>query len=290
MEPTSKRARRPSLVPQLLRRDSPADLTVLNSRQAAAKALFVKHDANGDGVLERAELLDLLGSLGAEHAHLHPHYIDYVLNSTAFHDAVRLPEFIKLHGRLAQYDELLRAPKLQMQHMSADPIEASQLREIASLACPPLETREVKLGGGTQSAAGTGFTIETRYGDVELIGEGAFGMVCAATDTMDGSRVAIKKMRPTEDVLQLRCCLRELAIMRHLGEGTAGEHENLLGLRRVLAPPAGPLSEWRELYWVTALLDTDLHQGPHCGPPPGPDTAAPPCSAHVLPARIRGLC
>ena len=88
------------------------------------------------------------------------------------------------------------------------------------------------------------------------IGHGAYGTICSAVEVDTGEAVAIKKVRPTDDVLQLRCCLRELAILRHLGEH---EHPNLLGLREVLRPPGGPLSDWRDLYLVTDLYQTDLH-------------------------------
>ena len=56
--------------------------------------------------------------------------------------------------------------------------------------------------------------------------------------------MAIKKIRPTDDVLQLRCCLRELAILQHFG---VHEHPNLLGLRSVLRPPEGALARWRDV-------------------------------------------
>lgn len=72
-----------------------------------------------------------------------------------------------------------------------------------------------------------------------------------------GKEVAVKKVRPTADVLQLRCCLRELAILQHFGQH---EHPNLLGLRTVMRPPAGELAGWQDLYLVTDLLDSDLHQ------------------------------
>ena len=65
------------------------------------------------------------------------------------------------------------------------------------------------------------------------------------------------QVRPTADVLQLRCCLRELAILQHFGQH---EHPNLLGLRTVMRPPEGQIAIWQDLYLVTELLDSDLHQ------------------------------
>ena len=52
-----------------------------------------------------------------------------------------------------------------------------------------------------------------------------------------------------------RCCLRELAILRHFGRH---KHPQLLGLRSILPPPGGHLADWRELY----LVPTRAHHGP----------------------------
>jgi len=102
------------------------------------------------------------------------------------------------------------------------------------------------------------FALEERYEQPERIGEGAYGVICSATDAQGGrAEVAIKRVRPTEDAMLLRCCLRELTILRHF---RAHAHPNLLALQRVVPPPEGHLSSWRHLYLVTELMDTDLHQ------------------------------
>ena len=44
------------------------------------------------------------------------------------------------------------------------------------------------------------------------------------------------------------------------GCSSAHPHPNLLSLRGVLPPPEGHLAQWRHLYLVTELYDTDLHQ------------------------------
>ena len=93
---------------------------------------------------------------------------------------------------------------------------------------------------------------------IALAGQGGFGMVCSATDGRDGSRVAIKRVSPTHDVLQIKCCLREIAILEHFGKHP---HENIIGLREVLRPPGGGhLSEWRDLYIASELMETDLQK------------------------------
>ena len=90
-----------------------------------------------------------------------------------------------------------------------------------------------------------------------VVGEGAYGVLVSALDKRSGVRVAIKRVKPTVDVLQLRCCLRELAILQHIG---VHGHPNLLGLSEVLRPAGGHLSDWGDLYLVSPLMETDLQR------------------------------
>ena len=49
---------------------------------AAAKAMFSAHDADGNGVLDHAEFRALLLSLGRECNRLHPRYVEHFLRVT----------------------------------------------------------------------------------------------------------------------------------------------------------------------------------------------------------------
>ena len=231
--------------------------------QVPAAIWFSKHDRGGDGVLDRAEYRELLRSIGTGHHKLHPKYVEYFAKLTDRDDdgVVTLEDFTLVYDKLVHFDQLLKAPRLRRppaataggggeQHEEA--LQASsRLKRDSKLVCPAVPTTSVDID--EQS-----FEVEARYADVEVIGEGAYGLVCMATDSADGGKgVAIKKVRPTSDVLQLRCCLRELAILQHFG---VHEHPNLLGLRSVMRPPEGHLTGWRDLYLVTDLLDSDLHQ------------------------------
>ena len=72
--------------------------------------------------------------------------------------------------------------------------------------CPPVDTATQTFASAIAGGGEHEFTVDTRYVDVEPIGEGAYGVVCEAKDGGDGGApVAIKLVRPTEDVLQLRC-------------------------------------------------------------------------------------
>ena len=106
----------------------------------------------------------------------------------------------------------------------------------------------------------TKFEIEKRYEIIDLIGYGAYGVVVAAKDTSipenkegESNLVAIKKIVKAFDhrVFSLRT-YRELKIQRLL------EHENVLGIKRILKPKTR--EDFNEIYVVTELMETDLAQ------------------------------
>lgn len=202
-------------------------------------------------MLDKAEFRELMLSLGDAGERMHPNFIDFFcrLTDTDGDGVISLPEFLRVHEQLREFGRHLRAPR-RVPSEQVDLAKKSRLVGRAELRCPDAESTTVRAGT-------TEFTVETRYTKLERIGEGAYGVICLATDSESREQVAIKRVRPTEDQVQLRCCLRELAILRHFGRHA---HDNLLGLRALLPPPGGHLAEWRHLYIVTPLMDTDLHQ------------------------------
>ena len=106
---------------------------------------------------------------------------------------------------------------------------------------------------------GTRFEIDKRYEIIDPIGSGAYGVVVAAKDTSlpekDGQTnlVAIKKIVKAFEhrVFSLRT-YRELKIQRLL------EHENVLGIKRILMPK--DRKKYNEIYVVSELMETDLAQ------------------------------
>lgn len=101
----------------------------------------------------------------------------------------------------------------------------------------------------------TRFEVEKKYEIIDLIGYGAYGIVVAAKDTTlpdgEGNLVAIKKIVKAFDhrVFSLRT-YRELKIQRLL------EHENILGIKRILKPKNR--ETFNEIYVVSELMETDL--------------------------------
>jgi len=75
---------------------------------------------------------------------------------------------------------------------------------------------------------GTKFEVLKRYQVLEPVGQGAYGIVCAAQDDENGEHIAIKKIENVfEHITFIKRTLRELRILRHL------RHENLIEVRSI---------------------------------------------------------
>ena len=106
---------------------------------------------------------------------------------------------------------------------------------------------------------GTKFEIDKRYEIIDPIGSGAYGVVVAAKDKEieekegETNLVAIKKIVKAFEhrVFSLRT-YRELKIQRLI------EHENVLGIKRILIPKDS--KTFNEIYVVSELMETDLAQ------------------------------
>eukprot|EP00388_Colpodella_angusta_P019745 GDKJ01049390.1.p1 GENE.GDKJ01049390.1~~GDKJ01049390.1.p1 ORF type:complete len:555 (-),score=135.22 GDKJ01049390.1:1429-3093(-) len=99
---------------------------------------------------------------------------------------------------------------------------------------------------------GIDFSISRRYELVEIIGQGAYGVVVAAKDLNTGEMVAIKKMQHTfEHSTFTKRTLRELRILRHL------QHENVVRIRDINTADGGR-EDFDEIYVVCDLMETDL--------------------------------
>ncbi|XP_031563290.1 stress-activated protein kinase JNK-like isoform X2 [Actinia tenebrosa] len=100
----------------------------------------------------------------------------------------------------------------------------------------------------------TVFVVLKRYQNLQPIGSGAQGMVCAAIDTLTGKKVAIKKLsRPFQNVTHAKRAYRELVLMKMVN------HKNIIGLLNVFTPDRN-LQEFNDLYLVMELMDASLCQ------------------------------
>lgn len=98
---------------------------------------------------------------------------------------------------------------------------------------------------------GTKFEVSKRYTVLEPVGQGAYGIVCAAQDELNGEHIAIKKIENAfEHITFTKRTLRELRILRAL------RHENLIDVRSIFLP--GAKADFEDIYVVSELMETDL--------------------------------
>lgn len=105
----------------------------------------------------------------------------------------------------------------------------------------------------TFMVCGAPFTVPKHYQLIKVCGRGAYGIVIAATDTLTGGNVAIKKVI---DCIwhphQLKQILREARLIRHMA------HENVLSLKDLIPPPS--YADFRDVYMTIDLMEMDLHR------------------------------
>eukprot|EP00927_Polykrikos_kofoidii_P044412 TRINITY_DN38392_c0_g1_i1.p1 TRINITY_DN38392_c0_g1~~TRINITY_DN38392_c0_g1_i1.p1 ORF type:complete len:429 (-),score=89.97 TRINITY_DN38392_c0_g1_i1:257-1435(-) len=98
---------------------------------------------------------------------------------------------------------------------------------------------------------GTKFEVSKRYTVIEPVGQGAYGIVCAAQDEVTTEHIAIKKIENAfEHITFTKRTLRELRILRAL------RHENLIDVRSIFLP--GSKKDFEDIYVVSELMETDL--------------------------------
>ncbi|XP_054745285.1 mitogen-activated protein kinase ERK-A [Anastrepha obliqua] len=96
------------------------------------------------------------------------------------------------------------------------------------------------------------FEVGPRYRDLTYIGEGAYGMVVSALDTLTNTKVAIKKISPFEHQTYCQRTLREIRIL------TRFKHENIIDIRDILRVDS--IEQMRDVYIVQCLMETDLYK------------------------------
>ena len=69
------------------------------------------------------------------------------------------------------------------------------------------------------------FAVGTNYQVLDVVGEGAYGIVCSAVHRASGRKVAIKKIAPFDHSMFCLRTLRELKLLKFLSE--AGVCENV---------------------------------------------------------------
>lgn len=113
---------------------------------------------------------------------------------------------------------------------------------------------EYKIGSET-------FYLPQRYQPIELIGSGAYGAVLNAYDSVYSRNVAIKKLKPISDAVDLKRILREIVIMKNVN------HENIIELYDIIFHPnlnnnhnEGEIPNKGIVYLVMEKMDSDLQR------------------------------
>lgn len=97
------------------------------------------------------------------------------------------------------------------------------------------------------------FVIDERYNSLKPIGDGSYGFVVSAIDSVTGNKVAIKKVKDTfADVVDAKRILRELKLLRHLNG-----HENIITIHDIMTFPHDT-DQFEDIYIVTNLMESDL--------------------------------
>ncbi|KAL0572271.1 mitogen activated protein kinase [Marasmius crinis-equi] len=97
-----------------------------------------------------------------------------------------------------------------------------------------------------------GFIVGNNYQPLDVIGEGAYGVVCSAIHLPSQRKVAIKRITPFDHSMFCLRTLREIKLLRHF------HHENIIAILDILQPPS--IHQFNEVYLVQELMETDLHR------------------------------
>ncbi|KAG6584512.1 CMGC/MAPK protein kinase [Phytophthora cinnamomi] len=128
--------------------------------------------------------------------------------------------------------------------------KASKSANASNNDTPAVLENDCQAGSGF-TLKGCNFNVPAKYKPLQVLGEGSYGIVCAATDTDTKKNVAIKKITPMAgDEWDAKHTLREIRLMRYFGK-----HPNIASLQNL-----STCIEKDELYLMMDLVDTDLHR------------------------------
>ncbi|GAA5928216.1 mitogen-activated protein kinase [Sporobolomyces koalae] len=97
------------------------------------------------------------------------------------------------------------------------------------------------------------FEVGADYKIVDVVGEGAYGVVCSAIHASTQSKVAIKAfLTPLDSAVFCLRTLREIKLLRWFN------HENIISILDIVKPTS--LETFSEVYLIQELMETDLHR------------------------------
>ncbi|RIB17943.1 kinase-like domain-containing protein [Gigaspora rosea] len=96
------------------------------------------------------------------------------------------------------------------------------------------------------------FNVGENYEVLDVVGEGAYGIVCSAIHKPTGQKVAIKKITPFDHSMFCLRTLREIKLLRYFN------HENIIAILDIVKPES--LEKFTEVYLIQELMETDMHR------------------------------
>ncbi|KAI9753589.1 MAG: MAP kinase Pmk1 [Lichina confinis] len=96
------------------------------------------------------------------------------------------------------------------------------------------------------------FNVSDQYDIQDVVGEGAYGVVCSAVHVPSGQKVAIKKITPFDHSMFCLRTLREMKLLRHFN------HENIISILDIQKPEK--YDNFTEVYLIQELMETDMHR------------------------------
>ncbi|EFY99574.2 Mitogen-activated protein kinase [Metarhizium brunneum] len=96
------------------------------------------------------------------------------------------------------------------------------------------------------------FNVSEQYDIQDVVGEGAYGVVCSAIHKPSGQKVAIKKITPFDHSMFCLRTLREMKLLRYFN------HENIISILDIQKPRG--YDTFNEVYLIQELMETDMHR------------------------------
>lgn len=93
------------------------------------------------------------------------------------------------------------------------------------------------------------FNVSDQYEIQDIIGEGAYGVVCSAIHKPSGQRVAIKKITPFDHSMFCLRTLREMKLLRYFN------HENIISILDIQKPRS--YESFTEVYLIQVCISID---------------------------------
>jgi len=100
------------------------------------------------------------------------------------------------------------------------------------------------------------FNVGSKYQVMDVIGEGAYGVVCSAIHRPSGQKVAIKKIVPFDHSMFCLRTLRELKLLKYFQQHNVSE--NIITIVDIIRPPT--IEAFTEVYLIQELMETDMHR------------------------------